>query len=63
MSNLTIVILDWDSGQEPQKVKNLLHKDDEKLWVHGLDGCQFIEVNVFTENLLKIFKVVHNFFF
>jgi len=60
--NLTIVILNWDSGQEPQEVEDLLENNDEELWVDGLDGSELIVVYI-TQDLFKILKVVHNLFF
>ena len=62
VSDFTIVILDWHSGQESQKVDDFLDDNDEKLWVDGLDGSKLIEVNI-TNDLFKFGKVVHNLFF
>jgi hypothetical protein len=58
VSDLTIVILDGDSGQESQEVEDLLDDNHEKSRVDGLDGSKLIVVNI-TKDLFKFVEVSH----
>jgi len=57
-----IVTNNSTSGNESQKVDDLLDKYDVKPWIDGLNGSELIVVYI-TEDLLKFFKVMDDLFF